>query len=88
MKLRRTLRRLVRRLIPAGLRDRAKAIIGALGTVLEVVNATVPDYSDEAKLAVGTVIALATYLGIYDVPNVPAADAERGRGVPPPYQEP
>jgi hypothetical protein len=88
MEVRDKIRRLVRRLIPAAIRDKTKAVIGGLGAVLEVINFTVPQYSATAQAIVGGVIAVVTYAGVYDVPNVSVDDANRGRGVPPAYPEP
>jgi hypothetical protein len=81
MEVRKFVQRLVRKFIPAPIRDKAKAVIIGLGTALQAVNLTLPAYGDEATTVVGVIIAIATFLGVYEVPNVPVDQVgERPRG--------
>jgi len=44
-----------------------KAIVAGSGSIIQFVNLTVPDYSDEVQWAVGAVAAVLTYLGVRQV---------------------
>lgn len=63
-------RKLLKKVVPGRFIDRAKAVIGAYGSILLVVNAVVPEYGDEAKAVVGVVLSVATFLGVYEAENV------------------
>lgn len=59
--------------VPASLkqtiRTYAKAVVAATGSALALVNALAPAYSDEAQAVIGVILAVATILGVRQVPN-------------------
>lgn len=67
------MKRLYRRFVPEAIRERiefyAKGAVAATGGILAIVNLTVPDYSDEAQVIVGVILAVGTWLGVRQVPN-------------------
>lgn len=73
-------RNLYARLVPAPIQEKAaiyaKAIIGGSGSLLQLVNLTVPDYSDEAQAIVSGVLAVITFLGIARKRNRTPSDAK------------
>ena len=73
-------RNLYARIVPAKIQEKAavyaKAIIGGSASFLQLVNLTVPDYSDEAKIVVSTVLVAITYLGIAKKRNRSPEDAK------------
>jgi hypothetical protein len=70
--LRERVQRLVRLFIPAQYRDRAKAIIGAVGLVAQTINVVFPN-----DPYVAAVIAMVTALGVFEVPNEPVGTKKR-----------
>ena len=66
--MRKLVRDLYKRLVPQATRRTiahyAKGVVAGSGALLQVVNLYVPDYSDEAKAAVGGVIAVLTFVGV------------------------
>lgn len=62
-------KKLIPRKLRRKLRPIAKAVVGTAYGVVQIVNATVPDYSDEAKLAVGVLVTVLTAVGIYRAEN-------------------
>ena len=67
------LRELYRTLVPeltrTRVREYAKTAVALAGFALQAVNLLVPDYSDEATVIVGLIIAAATWLGVRATPN-------------------
>lgn len=57
-------------LLPLSWRDKAKAVVALLGAVLGVAVTVVPN----SPAWLTTVVALATALGVYGVPNVQVPD--------------
>lgn len=77
--MRKFVRNLYARYVPAPLQERiavyAKAFVGASVQILQIVNLTVPDYSDEARAGVGAILLALTYLGIAKTRNARKAQA-------------
>lgn len=71
--MKKTVRRLYRRYVPKRVRDHverfAKATIAASAGVLQAINLLAPAYGEEAQAVVGTIIAVATWIGVRQVPN-------------------
>lgn len=51
------------------IRPVAKMVVAVLTSVVMIVSATVPDYSDEATFIVAAVVAVLGAFGVYRVPN-------------------
>lgn len=86
LKFRVGVRYAVRKFIPKPLRDRAKAVVGTVVTVLTVLNNGVFDFDPTVTTAINVILAVAAYLGIGEIPNVPVEDAPIKRGKKSPSQ--
>ena len=77
--MRKLVRGLYARFVPEAIQVKlavyAKAIVGGSTSFLQLVNLTVPDYSDEAKAAVSAVLAVIAFLGIAKKRNRTPEDA-------------
>lgn len=78
-KLRKLARNLYARLVPAAIQEKiavyGKGLLAASGSIVQVVNLTVPEYGDETKLIVSAVAAALTFLGVVRKRNRTPEDA-------------
>ncbi len=67
------LNRIYTKLVPEALREKiakyAKAVVGAVGSGVLIVNSLAPDWSDEAQVVSNVVILIGLVLGVAVTPN-------------------
>lgn len=78
--MRKLVRNLYARLVPAPIQEKiavyGKGLLAASGSIVQVVNLTVPEYGDETKLIVSAVAGALTFLGVVRKRNRSPRDAK------------
>ena len=77
--MRKLVRKLYARLVPAPIQEKlavyGKGLLAASGSIVQIVNLTVPEYGDETKLIVSAVAGALTFLGVIKKRNRTPEDA-------------